>query len=386
MNETMMKHQTKASACSKNLRDAVIEANSDYQVLAENIAQLQQVVFTDIDNPLPIVISLIETLSHAKAATLRSEFKVPMMKILAGYCNAMFFKSSMSAQKIDEKDKLKLLDDLKKIKSLLENDKEFKNIILYYCFCAESAVFLLRDNHEVDWVKHGINIAQTAGSYFTLGSGSKLGELGGDFAEFAKKKIDEFMTWKKYEQVLMIVIMQIGSLKDAEEFEKTSEELRKRVGQSEKWEIIYTHMEVLEIIYLRTRDIDVKRIAFKQIREYGSKQSESIFRKISDDSWRIREKAYHFIFRVGDLTSPFYVKELKGLAIQFIHSRDEEETNPFLKNLLQNSEPALKAYRFIDNNVKTKQEKEVENLLQDLKNRYKEKYSNLPKKKKNTTN
>eukprot|EP01017_Pseudomicrothorax_dubius_P041311 TRINITY_DN6590_c0_g1_i2.p1 TRINITY_DN6590_c0_g1~~TRINITY_DN6590_c0_g1_i2.p1 ORF type:complete len:614 (-),score=123.57 TRINITY_DN6590_c0_g1_i2:103-1944(-) len=376
MTPQMMETQSKAGTCATKIQAAVIQDNSDYQKLIENIAEIRKINITDISDPLPIVYCFCETLSHGKAATLRPEFKIPMMKILAGYCHAMFFKLAVQKQRVDENDKEKLLSEIKKVESLISNDKEFGSIVKYYLFCAKSACFLLKDNHQIDWAKHSINIVQTAASYFTCGQGSKLGELGSDFAQFAKKEMQKFLTWRTYEQVLMIVNLQLGVVNSVDEFNEVCKDLRKRLAEQESWEITYTHMEVLETIYQKSQDEQIKRAAFQQICKYGKKANDSKMKKLLDKTWIIREKAIHFALRAMDQKSPLFNPAVAEDALTFLQQRKEAETHEPLKRLLENYRDVMVTFQFIDS-AKTQAEMKVIQLLTGLQLFYKEKFGKI---------
>eukprot|EP01017_Pseudomicrothorax_dubius_P015649 TRINITY_DN17947_c0_g1_i1.p1 TRINITY_DN17947_c0_g1~~TRINITY_DN17947_c0_g1_i1.p1 ORF type:complete len:294 (+),score=36.64 TRINITY_DN17947_c0_g1_i1:184-1065(+) len=280
MTNDVMNAQSMAGKYASNILTAV-ENNQDYNSMNDNIISLRRFPVENVSNPLPILYDLIAAVCHQKSAILPSEFKLRILQLVAAYSNVTYAKFVANSFQIDQNDRKLILSNLTKLQSLSKNDPLFENLLNYYTLYARSVFELIKDNHTIDWIHHGINVIQTATSFFGVGE-SKLKDIGGDIASSIKEKISNLLTLKKYEQILMIIGMQTAAVNSADEFKLVSSRIKDILQNSDSPEVIFAHIDVLESIISQSTDVKVQIEALSQLSNYSRSADEGVFSKLKN--------------------------------------------------------------------------------------------------------
>eukprot|EP01017_Pseudomicrothorax_dubius_P046996 TRINITY_DN8373_c0_g1_i1.p1 TRINITY_DN8373_c0_g1~~TRINITY_DN8373_c0_g1_i1.p1 ORF type:complete len:207 (-),score=37.88 TRINITY_DN8373_c0_g1_i1:9-569(-) len=178
------------------------------------------------------------------------------------------------------------------------------------------------------------------------------------------------------DRILIVISMQSASVSSIEEFKRISCQIREVLRADGSYEVVYTHIEVLESIILQSSDLAVQREALFYICEYAKIVDESLFAKVKDQSWMIRERAYHTLLQMEQNGSRLYRNDLLSSVKEVIDERRKNEKHEYLRRELQNSTEIVKVYLFIDNTLTT-DERNFLDALQTVRNSYLQKYGQI---------
>eukprot|EP01017_Pseudomicrothorax_dubius_P009170 TRINITY_DN13071_c0_g1_i3.p1 TRINITY_DN13071_c0_g1~~TRINITY_DN13071_c0_g1_i3.p1 ORF type:complete len:110 (-),score=6.80 TRINITY_DN13071_c0_g1_i3:37-366(-) len=95
---------------------------------------------------------------------------------------------------------------------------------------------------------------------------------------------------------------------------------------------------------IQSNNMAVKRSAFSELCLYAKREERSLCCKLFDNSWMIRERAYHTLLQMQNEKSRLFQKVLLPSVKETIEDRRKNEKDAKLQDLLKESSQIIKVY------------------------------------------